>query len=412
MLIGRPQSTYCRLSLIIIYVTMMMRSIFYSLVICIMSITWGQSQGIEFVETRWQDAMEQAKEQDKLLFVDSYAQWCGPCKRMAKYEFVKPEVGEIYNANFVNLKLDMETKNGRTFDSSYPVSAYPTMFFLDGEGNVVKKVRGGKKAEQLIQMAETVLKSFDRSGKYEERYADGDRSYDLMFNYVKALNQAQKPSLKISNDYINSKPDITEEELAAFYHVAVVDADSRIFDKMVGAKDAVIASVGAESYDSKIISAVKNTLDKAVEYESEDLKDEALGKLKHLTKDADAEEARLSLDYHRLMNDEKSYLKSVSDLSKWTMKNDLAGMKQIVTKMHSDYPKSEEVQKTAVSLSKKYFKKAKNVSSTEVYAKSLTMIKDYAGALDVVKKGIKYAEKSGEETRSLEMMTKYIEARM
>ena len=45
--------------------------------------------GIEFFHGTWKEALAKAKAEDKILFVDSYAQWCGPCKRMAK---TKPAV--------------------------------------------------------------------------------------------------------------------------------------------------------------------------------------------------------------------------------------------------------------------------------------------------------------------------------
>ncbi len=37
------------------------------------------AQGIEFFKGTWEEALAEAKKQDKILFVDAYAKWCGPC---------------------------------------------------------------------------------------------------------------------------------------------------------------------------------------------------------------------------------------------------------------------------------------------------------------------------------------------
>ncbi|KAA3624690.1 MAG: thioredoxin, partial [Bacteroidetes bacterium] len=42
------------------------------------------AQGIEFLHLTWDEALELAKEEEKIIFVDAYAVWCGPCKRMSK----------------------------------------------------------------------------------------------------------------------------------------------------------------------------------------------------------------------------------------------------------------------------------------------------------------------------------------
>ena len=95
------------------------------LLIALFSITTVLSaQGIEFEHTPWKEAMAKAKEEGKAMFVDSYATWCGPCKRMAKNVFTKDEVGEFYNDNFINLKLDMEKEDGVTFGHKYPAVSY------------------------------------------------------------------------------------------------------------------------------------------------------------------------------------------------------------------------------------------------------------------------------------------------
>ncbi|HCE85197.1 MAG TPA: hypothetical protein DEO99_03495, partial [Bacteroidetes bacterium] len=70
------------------------------------------SQGISFFEGSFDAAKELAAKEGKLIFMDSYAKWCGPCKRMARDVFTVEEVGDFFNANFVNLKMDMETEEG------------------------------------------------------------------------------------------------------------------------------------------------------------------------------------------------------------------------------------------------------------------------------------------------------------
>jgi thiol-disulfide isomerase/thioredoxin len=366
-------------------------------------------QGIEFIEVTWQEALEQAKQENKLLFVDSYAQWCGPCKRMAKEEFVKPEVGQFYNSNFINLKLDMESKNGRTFDSKYPVSAYPTMFFLNGEGEVVKKVKGGKKGDELIAMAKMVLKSYDTSGQFKEKYDAGDRSYEVVYNYVDALNKASKPSLRISNDYLKSNPEITEEEKLKFIFVSAVEADSRIFEMMVDNKDKIIKLESEDEFNKKVKLACHNTIVKAIEYETESLLEEAVSKARYLTQDAELFALECKLDFYSNIKNPAAFGDAAKSVSKLYLKHDPSKLKPLIFSIQKNYANDEKLIKQSIDLSKQYYKKAKSEESIMVYAKSLLLVEKYDDAVDVLNKGIKEATKKGESTRSLELLLQAVE---
>lgn len=71
-----------------------------------------RAEGIAFFHGTWQETLAKAKSENKLVFVDFYTQWCGPCLNMAQTVFVLPEVGAFYNANFVSAKIDTENGEG------------------------------------------------------------------------------------------------------------------------------------------------------------------------------------------------------------------------------------------------------------------------------------------------------------
>ena len=157
-----------------------------------------QGQGMEFFHGTWAEALEEAKKQDRIIFVDAFAVWCGPCKMMAQNVFPDEKVGAFYNRNFINLKLDMEKGEGLEFRKTYPVAAFPTLFYIDAEGKVVQQVRGAQDVNGFLELGKKVMAKADRSGQYAAEYEKGNRDPELVLKYVQALNKAGKPSLQIS----------------------------------------------------------------------------------------------------------------------------------------------------------------------------------------------------------------------
>lgn len=123
----------------------------------------SEKGGINFIHQDYQKAIAEAKAQNKLVFVDAYASWCGPCKVMDKKVFSDKNVAAYFNEHFINVKVMVEdarsaTPEGAKFSQTYEFDAYPTMFFLDGDGKVVKKIIGYHDARQLINQAEKTQK--------------------------------------------------------------------------------------------------------------------------------------------------------------------------------------------------------------------------------------------------------------
>ncbi len=114
--------------------------------------------GIEFFHGTWQEALAKAKKENKLIFMDAYASWCGPCKMMAKNTFTDKSVGDFFNENFINVKMDMEKHaEGRRLSQKYGLRAYPTLYFINAKEEATHKSVGYLKPNQLIEQGKLAL---------------------------------------------------------------------------------------------------------------------------------------------------------------------------------------------------------------------------------------------------------------
>src|SRR5882757_6003051 len=89
------------------------------------------AQGIEFTHGSWAEVKAKAKQENKLIFVDFFTDWCGPCKAMAIGTFPNPQAGEFYNKHFISVKIDAEKGEGISLAKQYSVHAYPTLAFIN-----------------------------------------------------------------------------------------------------------------------------------------------------------------------------------------------------------------------------------------------------------------------------------------
>ncbi|MGZ0015142.1 thioredoxin family protein [Yeosuana sp. AK3] len=114
-------------------------------------------KGIQFFEGTFQEALLKAKDLNKPIFLDVYAKWCGPCKLLKKTTFKDEEVGAYFNANFINIAIDGETKEGNELLRKYNIRAYPSLLIVDSNGEVKARATGYQKSRILINFGKRVI---------------------------------------------------------------------------------------------------------------------------------------------------------------------------------------------------------------------------------------------------------------
>lgn len=311
---------------------------------CSLSLSALTAQGIEFFHGTWAEAKAKAKSEEKLIFVDAYAAWCGPCKRMAAETFPNEKVGSYFNANFLCLKIDMEKPENAEFAGKYPVNSYPTLMFIDAEGKIVLKEIGAKNVDQILETGKKALGKNDKSTDYEQKYNEGNRDPKMLFDYVRALNAAGKPSLKITNEYLNGQKDLTTEFNLRFMLEGAVEADSRVFDQLVTNLDKVKAVTSAEQVNTRIETACKNTLQKAINFKSEALLNEAKAKMKAANNDRAAAFAmEANMAYYKAVKDVPKFLKAAKAYQKNVVKNNAAKLHDLSVTLLRAFPEDKNI---------------------------------------------------------------------
>ncbi len=149
----------------------MMKKLLF-LILCAPFICIAQegNPGILFENSlNWQQILLKAKAENKFIFVDCFATWCGPCKQMDKEVFSSKNVGAFFNERFISVKLQMDTTahdNDHTrrqydfaanFASQHKVKAFPTYLFFSPNGKIVDKYIGSLKEGDFITLANNSL---------------------------------------------------------------------------------------------------------------------------------------------------------------------------------------------------------------------------------------------------------------
>ena len=107
--------------------------------------------GIVFFNGTLKEALAKAKAENKFVFFDAYASWCGPCKAMEKEVFTDKTLGDYFNNKFVAIRIDMEKGEGPELAKHFTsIDGYPSLLFLNNKGNVIKTLLGSRNTEDLL----------------------------------------------------------------------------------------------------------------------------------------------------------------------------------------------------------------------------------------------------------------------
>lgn len=239
-------------------------------------------EGIQFFEGTFEEAKKEAAVKNKLIFMDAYTVWCGPCKRMAKDVFPQKEVGDFFNRNFINIKVDMEKGEGKDIAKKYSIYSYPTLLFIDKDGDVVNQAKGMRNAAGLIDLGkQALLPNPGQIAALEARYESGERDKAFLKEYIEVKYTVGDDFEEAFEFFIKQldDADIVEVETATFiadHTQSIHSPGMKVFEDYAKAYKNVLG----ENYDKKLTSLAENTIQEAIDNKDLDQLNAALEFLK------------------------------------------------------------------------------------------------------------------------------------
>ena len=225
-----------------------MKKIILFLFLVISTALFSQN-GIKFGKQSFAKTLEQAKKENKLIFLDAFASWCGPCKLLDKNVFPKKEVGDYFNANFLNLHIDMEKGEGIEIAKKYSIYSYPTLLFIDGDGKVVYKAAGYMSPQELISIAKEAVNPENTLENKIAKFEAGEKDPEFLMGLIKNTYATDfSLAQKVATRYFQTRTDATyskEEAGMLLFFTKTIDDD---LYKIFTTKKAELSTQIPESY--------------------------------------------------------------------------------------------------------------------------------------------------------------------
>ncbi len=115
-------------------------------------------KGVQFkMNPSYKAVVAQAKAENKPILLDFYTTWCAPCKWLDKDVFELDVVADLLNKNFINVKVDAEKGEGPALAQKFSVGGFPTLIYLNSNGDVIEKQLGMTTATTVMNQAKKVM---------------------------------------------------------------------------------------------------------------------------------------------------------------------------------------------------------------------------------------------------------------
>lgn len=153
---------------------------------------------------------------DKIVFIDFYTVWCGPCKRMDKEVLTDSTISRLVESKFILLKIDAEKGYGIALSKKYNVTSYPTYVFLNSNAIPIYKANGYMpKNDFLTQLGFAISESNEKVTieELDSLYYINRYNTAFLYHYLVRRTQLKLDNSDLLDHYITLLPESEKNKI-------------------------------------------------------------------------------------------------------------------------------------------------------------------------------------------------------
>jgi len=169
----------------------------------------------------FEDAQKLALAQNKLIVVDFWATWCGPCLKMDRESWSDPAVENLMQS-FVPVKIDIDKQ--KSLARSYGINAIPDVFIMDGNGEIIHHHKGYMNSNDLKRELEKYLLNtqflnrhavqFFQKPQYNTAFKLAERYMDFALNIPE--EEVRQNFLSVAENYLEKSEDLLVDTMSSY----------------------------------------------------------------------------------------------------------------------------------------------------------------------------------------------------
>jgi thiol-disulfide isomerase/thioredoxin len=366
--------------------------------------------GIDFQHSTWSEIMAKAKAENKLVFLDAYTTWCGPCKWMTANVFPNDTIGQFFNKNFVNAKMDMEKGEGVRLAQQYRVQAYPTYLFINGEGEVVHQAAGAMGVKKFLAIAEDANNPLKQMGAMDKRFKAGERDPQFLFDMAYAKTNAAADPTKYAEAFLEAEKDWAKPNAQKIIFDMIEDPEHKAFQYFITNRKGFEETFGVRGVANKLSACLSGQVVTIVNNNPKDGWEKATNFYKkYFGDEAEQRIADFKVEYYTTIGDKKKATEAMGDYVDKYAKDDWSRLNEAAWAIFEDPNADKKMLAKAVKWGEKSVKINSNFFNNDTVANLYFRTDNKKKAKAAAEEAIAKAKQFGNDPAETEALLKKIE---
>ncbi len=174
-----------------------LRSLVFSSFIFFLACSPNNHEETFYFQGTFDEAIKEAKQEDKYILLDFYTVWCGGCKSYDRFVFSDSIVREYLESNFIFKSVDAEKDEGIELKNHFEVVGFPTLIIADANGDEVGRKVGFENrfidsSYLFVEQIEDIAKGIGSLRSLEQLFEKEPLNADLMLKLIEAYKDHGK----------------------------------------------------------------------------------------------------------------------------------------------------------------------------------------------------------------------------